>query len=298
MTTAWPGVLLQWNFDPTVVAGVILAAVLYARGWRRLAVVRGARSAPNGKWQAVAFYAGLAIVVVALESPIDGLSAYLFTFHMMQHLLLIMVAAPLLLLGDPGVTTMRGMPLVARRQVLGALARLSWIHRVGAALSFLIRPQSVFLIFVFDLYVWHWNGLFNLTLQNDTVHLLEHLCFLVTALLFWGQVIDQRAVHGQLSYLHRAIYLVFTAAAGNVLAMYFVFAPKALYAHYAQPVARLYGMTPISDQQIAGALMWVPVLFLFGGAAIICLYKALAEDEQQTTTLAAPASYSMPFERP
>jgi cytochrome c oxidase assembly factor CtaG len=151
---------------------------------------------------------------------------------------------------------------------------------------------------VADLYLWHWSLLFNLTLQNDTVHLVEHLCFLGTALLFWSQVIDQRAVHVRLSYAARAVYTVLTAAASNVLAMYFVFTPKPLYAAYASPAHRLYGMTPLGDQQIAGAIMWVPVLFLFGGAFAVCLYKALAEDEEAEVVPAAGMPYSTVFAPP
>lgn len=271
----WPAVLWQWSFDPSVVVGIGLAAVVYLRGRTRLAIVRGERTVSTGRWKVAAFYGGLVAVVVALESPIDSLSASLFTFHMVQHLLLIMVAAPLLLLGDPAVTLMRGLPLGIRRGVLGALSRQHWLRRVGAWLSTVMSPGWAFGIFLGDLYLWHWNRLFNLTLQNDTVHLLEHLCFLATAILFWSQVIDQRTLPARLGYAPRAVYLVITAFASNLLAMYFVFTPRPLYAAYANLAHRPYGMSALGDQQIAGAVMWVPVLFLFGGAFAVCLYKAL-----------------------
>jgi putative membrane protein len=293
---SWPHVLSQWSFDPPVVLGVALAALLYWRGFRPLSDTHASHRTPTRIWNALAFYAGLCTIVIALESPIDRLSASLFTFHMMQHILLIMVAAPLVLLGDPGINTVRGLPLTFRRSVLGFLSRQSWLHTVVNRLSWLRSPVPVLVLFLGDLYLWHWNRLFNLTLQNDTVHICEHLFFLVTALLFWSQVIDQRALHARLPYIQRAVYTLVAAAAGNFLAMYFVFSPKALYTAYAHPVKRLYGMTPLGDQQIAGALMWIPVLFLFGGAFVILLYKALSEDEHQAQAVPGVGTpYAMSF---
>lgn len=286
----WPSELSQWSLDPSIVIGIGLAAILYWRGRRSLAIVRGDRKGTTRLWNALAFYAGLGVLILALESPIDSLSASLFSIHMLQHVLLIMVAAPLLLLGNPAVTIMRGVPLRLRRRTLGAIVGQTWIHRLSTALAWLRRPVPTFIIFVGDLYLWHWAWLFNLTLQNDTVHLVEHLCFLATALLFWSQVIDQRALPARLSYTFRAGYTVIAAAASNVLAMYIVFTPKPLYSAYADLQHRTFGMTPLGDQQIAGAIMWVPVLFLFGGAFVICLYKALAEDERQSEILPVPGT--------
>ncbi|HEX8918454.1 MAG TPA: cytochrome c oxidase assembly protein [Chloroflexota bacterium] len=293
---SWPAVLGQWSFDPSIVIGVILAAALYWRGQHGAVHVVASRRVAARRWNALAFYAGLGFVVLALESPIDVLSADLFTFHMVQHLLLIMVAAPLLVLGDPSVTLLRGIPLSLRRRTLGRLAGNRGIRWLGHRLSWLIYPRTVFMIFLADLYLWHWSWLFNLTLQNNIVHLLEHICFLGTALLFWSQVIDQRALHPRLSYAQRALYVVIVAACSNVLAMYFVFTPKPLYTAYAHPLHRLYGMTPLGDQQIAGAVMWVPVLFLFGGAFAVCLYKALAQSEREDIPVPVGGTpYSMLF---
>lgn len=281
----WPAVLSQWSFDPSVVVGVTIAAAVYWRGMRNAVRLVDGRRVSARYWRALAFYAGLGVIVLALESPIDALSPTLFTFHMIQHLLLIMVASPLLLLGDPAITLLRGIPLSLRRSGLGFVFRQPGIRRLGRWLGRLTMPQAAFMIFLADLYLWHWNWLFNLTLQNNAVHLLEHTCFLVTALLFWSQVIDQRAVHARLSYVQRALYTVLTAAAGNVLAMYFVFAPTPLYTAYGSLRSRPFGMTAMGDQQIAGAIMWVPVLFVFGGAFAILLYKALSEDEHAEDAL-------------
>lgn len=275
-----PGILFRWSVDPSIVVGILLVAVLYGRGMARSLHVVGNRKQRSRAWQIMAFGCGLCVAAVALESPVDYLSNFLFTFHMTQHLLLIMVAAPLLLLGDPGVTVMRGVPLGLRRAVLHSVARRPSVRRLVGAATRLGSPRAAFIIFVGDLYLWHWSWLFDLTLRNEIVHLTEHICFLLTALLWWSQVVDQRVVHARLSYAQRAVFTVLTAAASNVLALYFVFAPHPVYVAYTDLASRPYGMTVLGDQQIAGAVMWVPVLFVFGGAFAMCLYKALAEDER------------------
>ncbi len=280
--------LSHWSLDPSVGIGVAVAAVLYWRGWRSLGIVRSGRrvgALGHRRWNALAFYAGLLIVVIALESPIDWLSPQLFTFHMLQHLLLIMAGAPLLVLGDPAMTLLRGLPLSWRRRSLGFAARRSWIERAGRRLAWVRSPRTIFAVFIADLYLWHWSWLYDLTLQNNAVHLIEHASFLLTSLLFWSQVIDQRGMPARLSYARRAAYLVFTAAASNILALYLVFAPKAVYPWYAHLTSRPFGMSALGDQQIAGALMWVPVLMLFGGAFAVCLFKALGEDERRNDAL-------------
>ncbi len=281
----------EWSFDPGIVAGIVLAGILYWLGRRRLHDVR--RGLPLNRRRIAAFYAGLGVVLIALESPIDSLGEVLFSFHMIQHLLLMMVAAPLILLGDPGVTIVRGIPLSIRRAVLGRGAKQGWLHTLGAWFGKLNQPVPAAIVFLVDLYVWHWDYLWNLTLRNDAVHAVEHLCFLFIALLLWTQVIDQRVLHPRLTYFQRAIYSILVGAAGNLLAMYFVFSSVPLYS-YAHEVGRPFGMTALGDQQIAGAIMWVPVLFLFSGAFAIFMYRGLADDASQNDPLPAAApQYSL-----
>lgn len=281
----------DWSFDPGIVAAILVAAALYWRGRRRLNDVR--RGAPLNRRRIASFYAGLVVVIIALESPIDSLGAVLFSFHMIQHLLLIMIAAPLILLGDPGVTIVRGIPLSLRRAVLRKGAKQGWLHGLGALFGRVNRPIPAAAVFLVDLYLWHWNFLWNLTLRNDMVHAVEHMCFLFTALLLWTQVIDQRALHPRLTYFQRAIFTILVGAAGNLLAMYFVFSTVPVYS-YARELHRPFGMTALGDQQIAGATMWVPVLLLFSGAFAVFMYRGLAEDANQGEAVSAGApQYSL-----
>lgn len=286
--------LSTWSFEPPVLIGLAIAALLYWRGLRGLSLGVVGRRPAMRPWQVLAFYAGLLTVVIALESPIDGYNGELFWAHMLQHLLLIMVAAPLLALGDPAVPLVRGIPLGIRRRALGAAARQAWVHRLGHVLSRLGRPAPVFVIFIVDLYLWHWNTLFTLTLQNQAVHDLEHICFIGSALLLWSQIIEVRSMRSPLTYGQRAIYSVLTAFSSNLLAMYFVFAPRPVYGAYAAVAHRPFGISAVADQQLAGAMMWVPVLFLFGGAFAVCVFKWLGEEEAAGATGLSPAgSYSV-----
>ncbi|MGH2447753.1 MAG: cytochrome c oxidase assembly protein [Chloroflexota bacterium] len=277
----WQIVLHDWAFQPTVIVPLVIAAVLYARGIRTSMRIVPADRRVTRRWNAVSFFVALLIIFGALEGPLDILADQLFWPHMIQHLLLIMVAAPLLLLGDPVIPLLRGVPLGLRRSIAGTAMKQSWLHRLGHYLSWILQPVPAVTIFLVDLYLWHWDFLFNLTLRNEVVHDFEHLCFLATALLFWSQVIDQRPLSARLSYAQRTVYTVVASALGNILAMYFVFSPRPVYAVYAHLSHRLFGLGAVADQQYAGAIMWVPVLLLFGGSFAICFYKALSEDSSQ-----------------
>lgn len=279
-------VLTAWSFEPTVIIGLVLSAVLYWRGAKSLSLtVAGTRRAAVRRWQAACFGAGLVVIFVALESPIDAYNGRLFWAHMIQHLLLIMIAAPLLSLGDPAVPLLRGIPLAVRRRVLKAAAKQSWIRRLGSAIGWLGSPVPAFSIFIVDLYFWHLGIMFNLTLQNQVVHDVEHVCFIVTALLFWSQVIDQRPMHARLSYGRRAVYVVVTGFTTNLLALYFVFSTHPIYSMYARLLHRPNGLSVVADQQYAGVIMWIPGLMLFAVAFAACLFKALDEDDELAPTL-------------
>jgi cytochrome c oxidase assembly factor CtaG len=272
---SWNILVNDWTFEPLVVGALAFAAVLYWLGeWTSNKVK------PRPLWKSVCFYSGLLFIFIALESPIDYLDGQLFWLHMLQHLLLIMVAAPLIILGVPAIPILRSSPLGFRRHFLRMVTTQSWSHRVATVVSWIASPVPAAITFLAAFYLWHWSYLFNLTLQNQSVHDLEHLGFLATALLFWSQVIEQRPVRMKMSYVQRAGYVVLVGAAGNFLAMYFVFATKPLYQQYARLSPRPFGMGALTDQQLAGALMWVPVLFVFLTAFCVLAYKWLREDEE------------------
>lgn len=267
---SWRVLMSYWSFEPLVLAALGVAGLVYWLG--------ESRSAPRPAWRVLCFYAGLFTVFLALQSPLNGLDGRLFWVHMVQHLGLMMVASPLVILGDPVVPMLRAWPLRWRRRTLRLATTSVWSRRFGHLASQVAGPWTGAFILIFDLYLWHWSTLFNLALRNQAVHGVEHGAFMATAFLFWAQVIDQKAVHIGMSYLRRAGYVLLVGAAGNLLAMYFVFAPTTLYSAYTNLHPRPFGMGGLMDQQLAGALMWVPVLFVFATAFSVCLYRWLGAE--------------------
>ena len=243
------GLWRAWTFDPLVVAGLGAAAVLYARGWARLK--RGPRRLVRPR-QAVAFFAGLGLLAAALVSPVDALADTLLSVHMVQHLILLMVAPPLLVYGRPGLVTFLGLP-ASSRSALGALAARRRLRRAGTVV---LNPLVVLVATAAALWGWHLPGPYQAAITHPALHAVEHLTFLVSALAFWSLVIDA-APRRRLGY-GPAILLVFvTMLAGAALGALITFSSTVLYPIYGAG-ARLWGTTPLADQQAAGAIMWIP----------------------------------------
>ncbi|HEX3326632.1 MAG TPA: cytochrome c oxidase assembly protein, partial [Actinomycetota bacterium] len=176
----------SWSFDPLIVTGIVLLSVTYVRGLQRL----WSRGWGRGitVLQSASFAAGIGVLVAALISPLDRLSSSLFSAHMIQHLLLILVAAPLLVAGSAGTAIGLALPLPARRTVRG-WEHNSWTRSVTEVLT---RPVPVLLLHLTALYLWHLPVLYQAALGNDAVHALEHACFFGTAWLFWWLIIDEK----------------------------------------------------------------------------------------------------------
>jgi cytochrome c oxidase assembly factor CtaG len=242
----------SWSFAPTIVIPLFLTAWLYTRGveslWRRAGRGRGIRAG-----QAVAFAAGVLALAVALVSPVDGVAESLFWVHMTQHLLLIAVAPPLLVLGAPQAGLAWGLPRPARRRV----AR--WWHgltRVRAAFAWLVRPWPAVALHSVALWAWHVPGAYDAAVASPWVHALEHTTFLATALLFWWAVLHPRGTLRRVPGL--AILALFALTMeGGALGALLTFSTSPWYASHLA-TAGPWGLSPLDDQQIAGLVMWVP----------------------------------------
>lgn len=243
-----------WTFEPTVLFGLVASGFLYWRG-AQYSIKRGLARHLRW-WRAACFFGGLLVILLALESPIDAQAEQYLWVHMVQHELLTLVAPPLLLLGEPMWPMWRALPLAWRRGVLRWALRQRWPRQVGDALAHVFRmPIVIWLVFigVFDL--WHLPVLYGATLVNNTIHILEHVLFLGTALLFWAQIIPSRPLQPRMNYFKRAAFLGLAALEGNVFGFFFLFATTPIYAHYAQ-IARTPGMiSAVADVHYAGAVM-------------------------------------------
>jgi cytochrome c oxidase assembly factor CtaG len=236
---------------------------MYARGvraaWR--AAGRGRGIAPS---HVAAFAGAMAALVLALVSPIDALGGTLFSAHMVQHLLLVLAAAPLLILAAPDRAFTWALPVSLRR------AAGRWLNRPGPRVAgdIATRPLTAWTLHAGALWIWHAPAPYAAALRSDGVHALEHLSFVVTALLFWWVVFRP---HGRRRAYGTSVLLVFgTALHSGALGALITFAGESWYPAHAAGAA-LWGMSALDDQQLAGLLMWIPAgLVYLGAAGVLC----------------------------
>jgi putative membrane protein len=230
-------------------------------------------------WRTALFFLGLAALLVALASPIDGYASVSFAVHMVQHMLLTVVAAPLLMLGAPIRPLLRGLPAWVRAAVVRPLARA---RAVRAFLHLLRQPLVAAAIYVGGLYAWHLPTLYDAALLDGRVHVLEHAWFFLSALFFWSVVIDPAPFRATLGYGARLPYLLVLGAAQNtVLGGVLSFSSRLLYTAYASvSVTTIFDMDRVTDQRVGGAIMWVVGDFVFLAAASVAFFLWLAEEEE------------------
>ena len=268
---------MAWVWPPGIVVSLAAAAVLYARGLRLLwdeHVGRGIRV-----WEAACFLAGWIAAALALLSPLHALSEQLFVAHMLQHELLMVVAAPLLVLGRPLVPSLWALPSPARRRI-GAVTRRPRVRAVWRALT---TPTVAFVIHGAAIWIWHAPPLFQATLENEAVHAAQHASFIGTALLFWWTIVQARGPGGRSrsSGFGVAVLLLFaTTLHTGALGALLTFSRTLWYPAYASAAAA-WGLTPFEDQQLAGLLMWIPASVAYLVAALLLFASWLTESERR-----------------
>ena len=257
-----------WNFEPWLLALLLVSAAGYALGVRRLW-----GNAGSGRGISVAQVASFALgwltLVVALVSPVDALGNHLFSAHMVQHELLMVVAAPLLVVARPlGAWAWALSP--AQRQVAGR-----WFRSRGwlSMWTVLTAPLGAWVLHAAALWAWHVPPLFDAALRNEALHIAQHASFFVTALFFWWAVLGHDA-RGRFGPLHGAGSLFTTMLHTTVLGVLLTIAPTPWYSEYLQR-APLLGMDPLEDQQLGGLIMWVPSGTVYVIAALALVGRML-----------------------
>jgi putative membrane protein len=267
----------DWSFDPPAVL-VITMAILYLVGDRDTVTPRRERVAQ--RWRTACFYAALAVLAIALESPIDALSAQLFWVHMIQHVLLLVVAAPLFVLARPWIRLWRSLPLDARRWLGRGLSHGEATAPLRAVSRTLGRPVPSFLAFSVVLLAWHVPALFDATLRSTALHALEHTLFFCTAIMFWKQVIPSLPLHARLQAPRRVMYVIGAMIVSWSLAVVLALAPQPLYGFYAHEASRPGGISELADQQLAAGIMWVPGSVTFLIVVFVYVHRWLMPPEQ------------------
>ena len=286
-------ILLSWDWKIEVIIVLALAGTLYSRGWwvlrqrsrgdarryRRTVRSRWRLAVP---WRLVSYWGGLLFIALALLSPIDALGQQLFFMHMVQHLLLIMIAPPLLLVANPMPFVLWGLPAGWRRKVGGLFSQA--LHRDSGFrrwLRTLTQPGIVWMAWVIALIGWHDPGMYNAALRYEWVHDVEHLSFFIASMLLWWHLTGAGPrVHKQFGLLGR-IGLVMSVVPPNMLTgVVLSFATQGYYSYY-ESVPRLWGFDVLTDQQLGGVIMWVPGSMMYIIAALILIGRYLSQEDRK-----------------
>jgi cytochrome c oxidase assembly factor CtaG len=268
-------VLTSWAYDPLPTIGAGVAAVGYFAARRRL------RSGPDASWlrshsgrgRMICFGAGILAIVAAVDGPPDALTGVSFSAHMVQHLLLQLVAPPLLLLGAPLSLLLRADPPWLPRRTLVRLLRSRPVY-------VLAHPVTALGLFTVILVGSHLTPLYNLTLEQEWLHELEHVAFFVTAMLFWWPAIGIDPAPHRLSYPGRLLYLFLDMPVMAYLGLAIANSSRVLYPYYAAHPTP-WGATALQDQGVAGTLMWISGTFTMIPAMAVVLFRWLDEDERK-----------------
>lgn len=256
---------LRWTLDPWIIGPLAIAALLFAIGWRHLHA-RASLGAERLASRARLFGAGWLILAFALVSPLHEAGERSFAAHMFEHELIMLAAAPLLVLSEPLALMLWAFPLAGRRRI-GALANS---RAIEGPWRFLTAPVTATLIQAAALWLWHAPALFDLALASDGWHAAQHLSFLIGALLFWTAMLSRRTAAGM-----AALCLVATSIVSGALGALMAFATSPWYAGYARLGMAPFGLSPAEDQQVAGLIMWVPGGLVHAGAALIVMRRIL-----------------------
>src|SRR5271157_4577275 len=268
MQSVYEAALRSWSIPPAPTFAIGLSALVYLRGWWLL---RRAGSSNVPPWRAVIFLLGLLSLWAALASPMDVFNSFVLTAHMLQHMTLMMVAPPLILLGAPLVPMVRGLPVFAAREFAGPFLNWSVAKRVGSGLT---NPVFASLLMGVAMFAWHTPVLYELALRSSAWHQTEHACFLVASLIFWWPVVQPWPSRARWPRWAMVPYLVIADLQNTALSAVLVFSDRILYPSYAGTPS-LFGFTPQEDQAAAGAIMWVVGSLAFIVPAVLIAIQCL-----------------------
>ena len=251
---------LHWSIHPSTVIGLAVLAGLYF--WRSR---QASADQPLAAARRISFFSALLVVFVSLNGPIHDLSdTYLFSAHMIQHLLITMLFPPLIIFGTPGWIL---RPLLRNRRVL-------------AIAKFLTKPMICFAIFNLVIAGWHLPVFYNAAMANHNIHILEHLMFMSAAVLMWWPISSQLPELPRLSYPGQMLYCFLMIFPMSIVAIYISMADQVLYPAYSA-APRITSLSPLDDQLLGGLIMWVPggTIFMIIMTVIFFKWAARGEDD-------------------
>ena len=261
--------LHSWSSPIAATLILVVVALAYLRGWYRL---RNALPNVLSVWRLIAFVSGLLSLWAAVVSPLAVLDHQLLTAHMVQHLLLMTVAAPLILLGAPVITLQHGLPQRFVLGILNPLVRWRPVHGFGRIVT---HPVFCWLAATGTVIACHVPVLFELGMQSQRWHAVEHACFLAAGLLFWLPVVQPWPTLARWPQWSVPLYLFLATLPCDVLSAFFTFCNRVVYPQYLS-AHRLFDISALGDQECAGALMWVWVTFVYLAPAVVVTIQMLS----------------------
>lgn len=275
--------IADWHPPLTITVACVLALVVYVPGLHRLR-----RSRPGfPPWRAWSFAGGIAVLWLALASPLEELADTVLTAHMIEHLLLMAVVPPLLLAGWPTVPLLRGLPVPLRQMLVAPLLRSSLLRRAGHAA---VSPVFAWLALNLTLLLWHIPRAYDYALEHETVHDIEHLCFFASSLLFWWVLLRPWPSQARDLGWSALLYLVTADFVNTLLSALLAFVGRPVYSYYLSHANTL-GLDPATDQTIGACVMWV-----FGSIAFLLpamlLLARLLQDRDPVQTIPTLARHS------
>jgi putative membrane protein len=271
----WHDLWRSWSFEPLVIVTLVLSGALYGLGVRQLWNESGPGRGLK-RWEAACFAGGWFVLFMALVSPVHAWGQVLFSAHMTQHELLMLVAAPLLVLGRPIIAFMWAIPLSWSRR-LGNFAKARVFQSTWHVFTI---PLVAWVVHAIALWIWHVPSLFDAVLHSELMHTLQHLSFLLSALLFWWALIH--GPKGSLGYGAAVLYVFTTSLHSGLLGALLTFSRSVWYPSYIG-LTNSWGLTPLDDQQLGGLIMWIPagLVYLFAGLILVVGWMRASELRMQ-----------------
>jgi len=272
-----PQLLFQWQWEPWLLACIAAAVAPYVIGMARMGTQR---ALILGRWRAPSFFAGIALLCLTLISPLDAVADDLFSAHMLQHMLLLLVIPPLLVYGRPVIVWLWAFDLDARRTFARCWKRAG----LDAAFRWLMRPLCVWLLLSVSLCFWHLPGPYDAAVRHEWLHDLEHASFLAFSLAFWTIVIEPYGKRRVLGYGATIVFVVSSGFVMSLIGAILTFATAPLYAVHLH-TTQAWGLSALQDQQLAGIIMWIPSNLVHVAALCTVFFAWFRADEHRARTM-------------
>jgi putative membrane protein len=273
MQPAFRAIFVEWSPPVLVTGTLIVVGLVYTRGWFAIRKTRAAQFPP---WRLGAFVLGLAVIWLAIASPLDGFADVLLSAHMVEHLLLMSFAPPLLLLGYPVVPLLRGLPRGITVYLLGPLIRTKLLRDLG---HIMITPLVAWLAMNLVFLGWHVPAAYDFALEHEHWHQFEHLCFLGTSIMFWWPIVRHWPTREHYTGWLLLLYLVMADIVNTVLSAFLAFCDRPVYPYYVRE-GNPFNISSLSDQRAGAVVMWVFGSLVFLIPAIVLTVRLLQGKER------------------